>query len=175
MTYKRTEAQRAGDFADSRAFEEAVDEAIPFRTITRFQATDDLDVWVPGYYVEVKEKKQRYTSRWTNLTHVPEQYLFICDELTIRRSLRHWPYVFFLIRDRTRGNTMYLVPVWEMVTTDRVRINRNGKGKWLVDLRSFRKLDSLVRLHEVITEALTDTPWKNSECLSALGVGEVQA
>jgi hypothetical protein len=170
MTYARTAQQRVGDFQESRLYETEVSQALP-PNVTRFDATDDLDIWVPGYFVEVKEKKQPLTERWL-VPGLDERDTFIMDELSVRRACRHWPHAFFVVRDRP-GQRLFLVSVAEMVCVERTRVNRGGKGKWILDLTHFTQLGSLADLHETITELLRTMNWKRSECLTQKEVPQV--
>ncbi len=67
-----------------------------------------------------------------------------------------------------------------MFCADRVRVNRqtgkNGhrKGKWVVDLRSFRQLsDPSDELLPLILADQVELPWKDSQCIGRLPVGDV--
>jgi len=174
-TYARTAAEKRYDFANARNYEELVGSIIETQvgpTITRFDGVDDLDVWVPGFYVEIKEKNQSYTDRWQLLPGVDEINLFIMDELTIRRGLRYYPYVFFLVRDNTIGR-LYLCPIWELIGAEKVRRNRNGKGKWIMDMRQFQPLANEESLVASIRTLMVQTPWLNSGCQSYQEVPEI--
>lgn len=174
MVYARTAGQKAHDFAAARDWEEEVEASLRKHRmlISHFSSNNKLDVWVPGWYAELKEKRQSYTDRWTKHTpHIPEEWLFISDELTVRRALKHYPYVVFLIRDITRGR-LFCSPIWEMVSIPRVRVNRNGKGKWLLDMRHFQQISQVDDVIKVIESGLTGTTWLASSCVGP-GVGEV--
>lgn len=172
MTYQRTAEQKEHDFNNARIYEESVAEKLGGFTVTRFDSTDDLDIWSPGFYLEIKEKNQRYTQRWQLLEGVPEEFLFIVDELTVRRALRHYPEVFFLIRDNL-NDRLFFAPIWEMVSVERVRRNRGGKGKWIIDLRNFVVLADEQWIPEIAAEALAGVRWKRSECLTQLEVPQI--
>ena len=173
--YKRTKEQKVHDFHNARRYEEHVAEAIGIPVITRFDATDDLDIWVPGYYVEVKEKNQHYTQRWHLLDDVEERDLFVIDELTIRRACSKYPYVFFLLRDNVGSELprIYLAPIWELIAAERTRRNRNGKCKWIIDITNFTRLKQESDIPEFAVHALVKQQWLTSECQKRLEMLEV--
>lgn len=173
-TYKRPDGAVQRDFLNARDFEEKVAEQIGVPNHSRFTAKDELDIWVPGYFLEVKEKRQRLNPRWHLLGEVPEEELMILDELTVRRALRHWPYVFFLLRDVPR-QTMFLAPIWELVTNHHfTRVDRDGKGKWVIRLDDYRPLADLTDLHDIATTLVLEMPWYEPACLNAFGALKVQ-
>lgn len=165
--YRRTPEQRAHDLAAARTFEAAVAGVLPPWHRDETTSQDRLDFWIPGVYLEVKEKRQRLTTRWVDrVPGVPEADLMVIDELTIRRALRHWPEVYFLLRDLPQ-NRMFVASLAELICVERVRVNRVRKGKWLVDLRSFRQLESLDGLVEFVMRDMVDVPWQRPDCLGA--------
>lgn len=170
--YARSRAQKAHDFENSRKYEQHVADKIGGFIVTKFTSNDDLDIWQPGYYLEIKEKNQHYTKRWQLLHDVPEEFLFIMDELTVRRALRHYPEVFFLIKDNL-NDRIYFTPIWELVGVERIRVNRNGKGKWIIDLRNFGILASEEWVPEIAAEALSGVDWKKSHCISQKVIPEI--
>lgn len=166
--YRRTEGQKHSDLTAAREFEQRVAGALPWYTRDETAAQDRLDFWVPGAYVEVKEKRQPLTVRWQGWRpDVPERELFVMDELTVRRALRHYPEVYFLLRDVPGGDRMFITPLHELVCVERVRANRDRKGKWLLDLRDFRRLPRLEDLLEFVVADQLALPWKASHCLGA--------
>lgn len=177
--YVRPAGAPQKDFAEARAFEEAVAAAVPVPTINRFSSNTDLDIWVPGYFLEIKEKKQRYTERWTSLVHpLPEEHLFIIDELTVRRGMDKYPYVYFLLRDRLLDRTV-LAPAWEMIAIPRVRVDRHGKGKWLIDIRNFTEValhpgQDREFFHSRAIGLLAQTPWLDSNCVGMIPAHNLQ-
>ena len=180
--YKRTREQKVHDFSNAREYEEYVAESIGIPVITRFDATDDLDIWVPGYYVEVKEKNQNYTQRWHLVDGVPERNLFVIDELTVRRACTKYPHVFFLLRDNVhdhhlpedqRQPRLFIVPIWELIAVERVRRDRNGKGKWIINLDNFTRLADEADIPAFAILALVKQLWLTSECQTRLEVPEV--
>lgn len=164
--YRRTAAQRAGDFQAARDWEtEVADMFRPGSFLPAFNSTDALDFWFPGVFVELKEKRQSYTQRWHLLPGVAEPDLFIIDELTVKRALSHYPAVLFLIRDVPQGRLFY-VPIWELVGVERARVNRVKKGKWIIDLSNFRTIDDPVAAYETFIREMTEQQWKDSSVAS---------
>lgn len=172
--YVRTEAQRAGDLQNAREFEQWVGQFLPPYRIDETSSNDRLDFWVPGLYLEVKEKRQRLTERWQIVPGVPEEDLFVMDELTVRRSLRHFPEAYFLLRD-VPMQRMFLASITEMVCADRVRRDRDRKGKWVLDITQFRTIseEAMPFLSAAIAADLITTPWKQSPCVSGKPIPQV--
>ena len=147
MVYQRTAAQRQLDKKRSEGYEDYVASQITRPLLTRFNAKDDLDIYAPGWYIEIKEKHSRISNKWPIPDDCEERNAFIVDELSIRRALRHYPQVFFLLRDNVEKDNprLFIVPIWEMVALPKKRINREGntghkKGKWVVDLTRCTRL-----------------------------------
>lgn len=167
--YHRTKAQMVGDFADAREWEEQLAAVFGDHVITQFDSKTALDIWVPGYYVEAKEKKQPYGHRWHLLPGVAEQDLFIMDELTVRRGAEKYPAVFFVIRDRPLGR-LFLAPIWEVISAERVRVNRVKKGKWILDVRNFRQISDESDVPDLVPGLLAEVGWRASPALTRLEV-----
>ena len=172
MAYHRTAEQKGRDFAEARALEEHVASFLPEQRITKFDHNDDLDIWIPGYYVEVKAKRQKLTARWSKLVEIPERDLFIMDELSVRRACRHWPEAYFLIHDMPEDR-YFLASVVDLVCVERTRVQRVGKGKWLVNLQDFYRVGRLEDLNELIQADLASVRWKQSKCLGAVPAPQV--
>ena len=164
MTYRRPPGAVYKDFETAREFEEFVAQGIPVPVHTRFAGKDDLDIWVPGFYLEVKEKRQSFTDRWHLLDGTPESDLFILDEQSVRRGLRHWPHVYFLLRD-VPGGRMFVAPIWELAACRRHRVNREKKGKWIIDLTEFREIFAIQEIYDIAMHELPLMPWAGSECV----------
>jgi hypothetical protein len=172
--YTRTRAQKQNDFLEAREYEEYLESRLGVACDSRFDSTTELDIWVPGYMIEAKEKKQKYTKRWQLLEGVLEENLFIIDELTIRRALGEWPGAFFLLRDTVypSGPRLFLAPIWELISVERVRVNRDKKGKWIIDTTNFRQVRDESEIPIIATHLLIEKAWKRSECLGG-EVGQV--
>jgi len=178
-TYQRTAQQRKLDKERSEGYEHFVSSQITRPLLTRFNAKDDLDIYAPGWYIEIKEKHSKMTARWPLPEGCEERNAFIVDELSIRRAMRHYPQVFFLLRDNVdkENPRLFIVPIWEMITLPKKRVNREGntghkKGKWIVDLSLCTRLSHEDQAQEYCEHAMVNTPWLNSECLG-MGVKNV--
>lgn len=177
MTYPRPAGASASDFAEARIWEEEVAGLYPAESVvTRFDSVDDIDIWFPGVYLELKEKKQRYGNRWVREGGPREPDMFILDELTVRRAAEKYPAVFFLLRDRPM-NRLFFAPIWELLSVQRIRLNRLtgkvAKGKWIIDVTHFRQIESPAEAHRLAVEELAKQLWRSSECLSFKGVDSV--
>lgn len=174
MSYPRPSNAPAWDFNNAREFEEKVGEWLGDFKVGNLTSNTRLDWWVPGFFLDVKEKKQPLTDRWHLLPGVPEQDLFVVDELSVRRAAHHYPHAYFLIRDVPGGGRIFLARIDEMFCTERARVDRIGrtghrKGKWIVNLRSFRELtDPANQLLSTVLHDQELMTWKSSECLSEL-------
>lgn len=179
MSYPRPKGAAQADFAAARQWEEEVGEWLgPFK-VGNLTDPNRLDWWVPGLYLDAKEKKAVLNPRWHLLDGVEERDLFVIDELSIRKAAAKFPHAYFIIRDRPGGNRIFLARIDEVFTADRVRRNRVGstqhaKGKWIISLRSFRQLtDPAVQLLPTVLHDQINMPWKTSACLSTEVVGEI--
>jgi hypothetical protein len=179
VSYARPAGAHAADYAGARAFEELVGGWLGTYKVPNLDAVDRLDYWVPGVYLDVKEKNQRLTARWWLLPGVEEVDLFVIDELSVRRAAAHFPHAYFLIRDRPGGDRIFLARIDEVFCAERARLNRIGKtnvakGKWVVDLSNFRQLsDPAAQLLPTVLHDQTSMPWKQSACLSMKGIPTV--
>lgn len=177
MPYARPKGAHAGDFARAREFEEEVGTWLGEYKVGNLDSTERLDWWVPGVYIDVKEKRQKLNRRWHLLPGVPEQDLFVIDELAVRRAMQHFPHAYFVIRD-VPGKRIFLARIDELVSAERARLNRTGttehrKGKWVIDLKNFRELtDPARQLLPTVLYDQTSMPWKNSECISMKPIPE---
>lgn len=163
--YKRTAFQRRHDLEQSREFEEEVLRHLPQHTIARTDSTTELDFYLPGVYLECKEKRQKLTKRWL-LSDAEEGDLFILDELSLRKALVHAPYSWFLLRDVPGGCRLFLASAMEVAVAEKVRRNRVGKGKLILELRQFRQIDSLDDVMPTIAEDVKSLSWKQSACMT---------
>jgi hypothetical protein len=174
--YTRTAAQRRGDFEAAREFELEVQGWLGDFLVPKLNSTTELDFWLPGIYLDVKEKRQPISARWPLPPGVPQRDCFILDELSVRKAMEKYPSAYFLIRDVPGGDRLFLAPIYEVVGVERTRVQRVGKGKWIIDLANFRELDRATASTDLRTMLLADQvalPWKASECLSAKEVPQV--
>lgn len=178
MSYARPPGAHAMDFANAREFEEQVGEWLGNFKVGNLNSPTRLDWWKPGFFLDVKEKRQKLGERWHVLPYVPEEFMFVLDELSVRRAAEYFPYAYFLIRDVPGGGRIYLARIDEVFCAERARLNRisdagNAKGKWVLDLRNFRLLtDPANQLLQTVMFDLTQMPWKDSQCLSMLPIPE---
>lgn len=178
MSYARPAGASKFDREEARLFEEEVGTWLGPHRISYTNSTDRLDHWVPGFYLEVKEKKGPLSARWTeHWPGVPPEELFVLDELSVRKAAEFFPHCYFVLRDRPGGMRLFLARIDEIFCAERVRLNRVGptghpKGKWLLDLRSFRRFEP-EHLRDLILQDQISTPWKASHCLSQMEVPEV--
>jgi hypothetical protein len=167
VVYKRTTDQQRTDYHDSKVFEGEVAKALGPHIVDRTDSATELDFWLPGFILETKERKQPIGQRW--LKHAPEvdpDDLFILDELSLRKALKHWPEAYFLLRDRV-FDRLFIASITELCVVPRTRVLRVGKAKLLYDLKDFRRISHLDEIVEFIRRDLSDTPWKVSGAVGA--------
>lgn len=170
LNYPRHAGWRRSDHANARRFEEEVGDWLGAYKIGHLDATDRMDWWVPGLYLDAKEKAQPISKVWPLPEGCPAEDAFILDELSIRRAMLHMPAAYFVMRDRPRNRT-FLARIDEIIAGEHTRVNRVGstgvrKGKWVVDLRQFRELTDPAS--ELLPFCLADQialPWKQSALL----------
>lgn len=178
MVQPRTGQMKAGDFARAERFEQTVAEWLPAHHIDKTKSTEDLDFWVPGWYLDVKERHQKISAGWPRIPGVKDDDLFIIDELSVRKALKHYPHAYFLLHD-VPGKRVFLARVDEIVAAPHIQVDRvsasgHAKGKWVVGLLNFRLLkDPKNELTPTIFADQLALPWKRSECLSQLAVPRV--
>lgn len=168
--YARRGVWKSGDFADSKDFEARVKKGLPTNAVDRTNSTDQLDFYVPGAWIEVKEKKQRLGQRWHLLPGVEEPDLFVLDELSLRKALKHGHEAWFLLRD-VPGDRLFLAQAVHVACVERARVNRwttenNAKGKLILDLREYAQISSPDVTWTVLTDPSLHLPDPlASECL----------
>lgn len=168
LSYPRTTEQRSGDFAGARQGEELVGTWLGDFKIANLDSTDLLDYWIPGSWIEVKQKNQPISDRWPLRCAEPDA--FILDELSVRKAMAHFPSAYFMLND-VPGARWFLARVDEVACCERLRINREGpgghlKGKWILDLTQFRQLlDPRRELLPAIFADHVAMPWKGSALL----------
>ena len=168
LTYPRSHEQRSGDFAGARHGEELVGSWLGDFKIANLDSTERLDYWIPGAWVEVKQKNQPLTTKW--LLPCAEPDAFILDELSVRKAMAHFPAAYFMLND-VPGARWFLARVDEVACCERLRTNREGqsghlKGKWVLDLTQFRQLlDPRRELLPAIFADQVAMPWQGSALL----------
>ena len=90
---------------------------------------------------DAKEKQRPYrASNWP--TDIPEEHLFIIDDLAARKVLLHAPNAGLIVRDTPQSRYLFFSVV-DLYLMPKARVNRPirrnqpaQKGKWLIDLRN---------------------------------------
>lgn len=163
MTYARRPGQSAVDQANARAFELEVQAALPHYCHVRTESSTELDFFIPSIVVEVKEKRQELNKRWWG-GYGSGYDLFVIDELTVRKALKHWPYVWFVLRD-VPAERILVASIAEILSAERHRFDRNGKGKWVLYTDPFDTINDLNELMDYIHEDIATQTWKSSGCV----------
>lgn len=179
MTYQRPPGAGQADYANAREFEEEVGTWLGQFKVGNLDSPTRLDYWVPGIFVEVKEKRQPLGERFSKLWPAVEPAdLFVLDELSVRRALQHDYSTYFVLRDKPLER-VFVARIDELVCAERVRVDRETspgrkKGKWVLDLRQFRSLaDPAAEFLPLVLADQVAMPWKDSPCLSQLQVPTV--
>lgn len=180
--YSRPPGSQRADHIASKVFEDEVAAVLP-EADNRTGSTTEVDFYVPGYFLEVKEKRQSFTERWLLLDGVDEKDIFILDELSFRRTASHSPNGYFLFKDVPGGERLFYANALEVACANKARANRctsrddNGedrlKGKLILDMTQFRQLTSLKKLDKAIRADLLAKRWKDSECWAYGTIGQV--
>lgn len=170
MRYARPPGANRSDYEAARSFELIVGEWLGDHKIANLSSPDKMDWWVPGFYIDVKERRRPIGPRWPIPEGSDRNNCFILDELSLRRAMLHAPHAYFLLRALPEDK-VYLARVDEVLCADRVRINRVGetghaKGKHVYDLLQFRELeDPATELMPTVLGDQVAMPWKRSDCL----------
>lgn len=150
------------DLANAREFEAQVRAALPQYVIDETSSTSRLDWWVPGAFIDAKEKRQKLNKRWWLLPDVEEVNLVILDELGVRKALEHFPAAYLVIRDVPGGNRLFLASCVELACVRRERVQRVGRAKLIFDLTDFRQLTSLDEVLPMVMADLASTWWRQA-------------
>lgn len=169
MKHARPAQWQRNDHFGSKEYESQVAGWLGHWKISKTSSNTELDFWIPGCFLEVKEKRQPLSARWP-LPGCRAEDAFVLDELTVRKALEKFPHAFLLLRDVPLDRT-FLAPIWQLACADRVRVDRETspgfkKGKWVVDMTRFIRLyqPDEELLPKMLAE-LVATPWKQSPCL----------
>ncbi len=108
------------------------------------------------FYFDAKEKRQEIqAANWPDIG-VPQEHLFILDDLAARKLLKFAPDSGLVVRDNLRG-LYFFFDVVRLFLMPRVRVNRRIewsspaiKGKWIIDLRNGEQCASLMEVFEKI-------------------------
>jgi hypothetical protein len=112
-----------------------------------------LDFFLPRHnvYIDAKEKRQHFAMQNWKEARMPEEYMFIIDDLAIRKLLLRAPNSFTLVRDSSVSSPMYYVySIIDFLCIPKTRCRRPirrtttaYKGKWVVDLRDAAAFETL--------------------------------
>lgn len=115
--------------------------------------------WNYAFWLEAKEKVQTFSKKnWP--CDIPEKHLFVLDDLSARKVLRHAPFSGVLVRDNTQRQYVFFSVV-HLFTMPKIRRNRllpsgEMKGKWLIDLRHGESARTLPQALAHITRYVRD-------------------
>lgn len=121
-----------------------------------------LDFHLPRHNIsfDAKEKAQPFSMKNWSEAPMPQENLFIIDDLAARKLLRHAPLSFCLIKDSSIAPTMYYIySVVDLLCVPKRRVKRPiertvkaFKGKWLLDLRDAAAFAGLAdAIHYMLT------------------------
>lgn len=170
--YRRPPGAAQADYAASKAWEAEVASHLPAMMIDRTASTTEMDWYVPGFFLDAKERKQPLSNRWPLPPGVDRENAFVLDELSLRKALKHGYMSYFVFRD-VPNSRVFLAAAWEVSCANKVRVNRGGKGKLILDLTEFRLVGSLDELSILIHQDQVDCRWKLSECISEKTIQQV--
>ncbi len=112
-----------------------------------------LDFFLPrrNIHIDAKEKRQRFSMKNWKEARMPQEHLFIIDDLSVRKLLLHAPNSFTLIKDSSVTPAMYYVySIVDFLCIPKVRCRRPirrtmvaFKGKWIIDLRDAAAFETL--------------------------------
>ena len=113
-----------------------------------------LDFFLSGHniHIDAKEKRQRFSMKNWKEARMPQEHMFIIDDLSVRKLLLHAPHSFTLIRDSSVSPATYFVySIVDFLCIPKVRCRRPIrrrttvalKGKWIIDLRDAATFETL--------------------------------
>lgn len=127
--------------------------------------------------LDCKEKKSESRGKWSELTGVPRENLFVFDETSIKKIFSHFPFGFMLIFDGTKNNYSVFNSL-DLLCLPRRRLNRvifkekeMLKGKWIVDLNwghNFSNMESGFEYIQHFMDDEIDTKLNQLECYRVL-------
>lgn len=164
----RTTEQMATDIGIARIFEDDIARQLERlnlpAVITNFSAKDKPDIELPGLgvYIELKLKNQALGDKWVKHITWASEDAFIIDEVSLRKMVQFSPAVWFLLRD-VPLDRLFLASVHELVSVERVRLDRNNRGKLIFNLGHFRQVPdvsaALVEIEKDATTEMFRQPW----------------
>jgi hypothetical protein len=116
------------------------------------------------FYFDAKEKRQKLRmTNWPDLG-IPEECMFILDDLAVRKAIMKAPRSGIVIRDNVHIH-YFFIPVIDLALMPKVRVNRKInrteptlKGKWLVDLRNAKGCVDLAEVFKCIANYIDAFP-----------------
>ena len=180
MSYTRRAVHWDADTRGRRDFERQVRQTIKDDgELVYLDSTDsfdeiDFELGCRGrrLFVEVKEKLQHYRAAWQEASAVPEEDLFILDELAARKIILRAPRAYLLIHDAI-CERLSVFGALELLTAPKDRLDRSieanvatFKGKWLIDLLHGFECASLAEALDYIKRRSTseEDAWQGLAC-----------
>ncbi|MFN0158803.1 MAG: hypothetical protein ACKVRP_12120 [Bacteroidota bacterium] len=123
----------------------------PFTDNTRSLTALDFELTRHAIHFDAKEKRQPFSMKHWNEAPMPQEFLFIVDDLAVRKLLLYAPHSFTLIRDSSLSPAVYYVySIVDFLCIPKHRVRRpirktvpTFKGKWLIDFRNAASFDEL--------------------------------
>lgn len=150
--------------SDLPSLEQEIRTLLTARSVHFDEATDafdQLDFCIHSeqrgqFHFDAKEKVQKIkVANWPE-TAIPEEHLFILDDLAARKVLKFAPDSGLIVRDHRR-RLYFFFDVLNLFLMPRMRVNRRIgegegllKGKWLIDLRNGVQCATLIEVFEQI-------------------------
>ena len=180
MSFTRRPEHWATDTQGRQAFERRVRRQLAadgeFEILDSTESFDELDFELGcrgrRIFLEVKEKKQHYRERWSEAADIPEEHLFILDELSARKIMLRCPRAWLLVNDIC-ADRLSVFGALELLTIPKKRVNRSieagvatFKGKWLIDLRHADSFEDMPPALDLIKRRISseDEMWKSLAC-----------
>ena len=124
---------------------------IPFTDSSASHTALDFLLTRHNIHIDAKEKRQPFSMQNWKEAPMPQEFLFIIDDLAVRKVLLSAPNSFILIQDSSASPvTYYVYSIVDLLCIPKIRCRRPirrstaaFKGKWLVDLRNAATFQSL--------------------------------
>ncbi len=132
----------------------------PFTDGTLSHTSLDFHLTRRNIHIDTKEKRQKFSLTNWKETPMPQEHLFIIDDLAVRKLLLHAPNSFSMIRDSSLSPPMhYVYSIVDLLCMPKKRCRRaiskavsTFKGKWLVDLRDAAAFETLEDAMEYVLQ-----------------------
>lgn len=123
----------------------------PFSDLSASHTALDFYLSRHNIHIDAKEKRQRFSMKNWKEARIPQEQLFIIDDLAVRKLLLHAPHSFTVIKDSSVSPAMYFVySIVDFLCIPKVRCRRPirrtivaFKGKWIIDLRDAAAFETL--------------------------------